>query len=285
MTMQALDIDAIRAFVTIADLKSFTKAAIALDTTQATLSLRLKRLEQRIDRKLVERTPRHVKLSSQGEMFIESARNLLQTHDQAIETLFAQKNTLKLGISCHLIGPELQTILAKIHTLHPHLSLEISTQSANLLQQSFAHGELDAIIISSHETRKQGTELCIEHYSWYASKDFRYTANEPLKLAVLEESCGVRDQAAAILSDAGIPSQNVFIGGNIDVVSAAISAGMAIGVFSQRLAPKELIDVGEKFHLPELPTSSIELHTDLTDQATRQILNDIGSVFRDNSAA
>ncbi len=40
--MKALDIEAVQAFVLVADLKSFTRAAEALDTTQSAISLKIK---------------------------------------------------------------------------------------------------------------------------------------------------------------------------------------------------------------------------------------------------
>ena len=43
--MKALDVEAVRAFVLVADLNSFTRAAEALDTTQSAVSLKIKRLE------------------------------------------------------------------------------------------------------------------------------------------------------------------------------------------------------------------------------------------------
>ncbi|MGP3427027.1 hypothetical protein ACTVFR_22790, partial [Escherichia coli] len=121
-------------------------------------------------------------------------------------------------------------------------------------------------------------------YSWYASPSFQYSPNEPLKLATLDEKCGVRDQAPMLLKRAGLKSHNVLVAGNTEVINAAISAGMAVGVFSQRMAPKDSIDVGELFNLPTLPTSSIELHTHLTDQETRKVLKVICSVFNEYTA-
>ena len=59
---------------------------------------------------------------------------------------------------------------------------------------------------------------------------------------------------------------------------------MAVGIYSQRMAPEDSIDVRELFNLPSLPTSSIELHTHLTDQKTRKILKVISSVFNEYTA-
>jgi hypothetical protein len=62
--MKALDLDAVKAFVLTADLQSFTRAAEALKSTQSAVSLKLRRLEDQLGRRLLERTPRQVRLSS-----------------------------------------------------------------------------------------------------------------------------------------------------------------------------------------------------------------------------
>lgn len=74
--MSALDVDAVQAFVTIANLQSFTRAAEALGTTQGAISVKLKRLEDRLGHKLIERTPRMVRLSAQGALFVDLALRL-----------------------------------------------------------------------------------------------------------------------------------------------------------------------------------------------------------------
>ena len=68
--MKVLDLDAVRAFVLVADLCSFTRAADALGTTQSAVSLKLKRLEAHLGKQLLERTPRVVRLSVDGKAFL-----------------------------------------------------------------------------------------------------------------------------------------------------------------------------------------------------------------------
>jgi DNA-binding transcriptional LysR family regulator len=87
MMDRTLDLDAVQAFVRIAELGSFTRAAEAMRTTQAAVSLRLKRLERRLGCRLVERTPRYVELSARGAAFLEHARELLEVHDRAVAAL------------------------------------------------------------------------------------------------------------------------------------------------------------------------------------------------------
>ena len=56
--MQCLDPDLLRAFVIIADTRSFTRAAERLLRTQPAISLQMKRLEEAVGRSLLKRNPR-----------------------------------------------------------------------------------------------------------------------------------------------------------------------------------------------------------------------------------
>src|SRR5579863_3282977 len=105
--MTSLDADAIRSFIALAAYQSFTRAADALGTTQGAISVKLKRLENHVGQKLIERTPRQVRLSAQGAVFLEPARELLAAHDRAIAGLSAARRRFALGIATHVGGPEL----------------------------------------------------------------------------------------------------------------------------------------------------------------------------------
>src|SRR6201993_2243675 len=85
--MRTLDIEAVQAFVLTADLKSFTRAAEAMDSTQSAVSLKIKRLEDGLGRRLLERTPRMVRLSADGNAFLGPARNLVAAHRGAVGSL------------------------------------------------------------------------------------------------------------------------------------------------------------------------------------------------------
>ena len=77
---EPLDLDAVQAFIRIAELGSFTRAAEAMRTTQAAVSLKLKRLEARLGCRLVERTPRQVQLSARGAALDRKSTRLNSSH-------------------------------------------------------------------------------------------------------------------------------------------------------------------------------------------------------------
>ncbi len=84
MIGNGLDLDQLRAFVTVADLRSFRQAADELHLSPPALSRRIERLEERVGARLLERTSRSVRLSVVGEAFVERVRSVLEDLDDAI---------------------------------------------------------------------------------------------------------------------------------------------------------------------------------------------------------
>ena len=64
---QTLDPELLQAFIAVADQRSFTRAAVALNRTQSAVSMQVKRLEERLKAELFHRTKSNVDLSAAGE--------------------------------------------------------------------------------------------------------------------------------------------------------------------------------------------------------------------------
>lgn len=283
--MTTLDVESVQAFVAIADFQSFTRAADALGTTQGAISVKLKRLEDRIGQRLIERTPRSVRLSAQGAVFLDGARDFLAAHERAVAGLSACRRRFTLGIAAHVAGPELTTLLARLNAHDPGLTIEVRLDNSRGLLDAFDRGELDAAIIRREDDRRDGEVLGPEHFGWFAAPQFEHRRGEPVRLAALAPSCGVRDIATRALDATGIPWTEVFLGGGSSVVTAAVSAGLAIGAFSCRLAPPGTVEVSQRFGLPDLPSSEIVLHSTLTDTKSREALRTLATAFREHRAA
>ncbi|MGH8817240.1 MAG: LysR family transcriptional regulator, partial [Achromobacter pestifer] len=65
-------------------------------------------------------------------------------------------------------------------------------------------------------------------------------------------------------------------------VTAAVSAGLAVGALSCRLAPPDSIEVSQRFGLPPLPPSRIMLHSTLSDRRTREALLTLAAAYREH---
>ncbi|WP_420608202.1 LysR family transcriptional regulator [Novosphingopyxis sp.] len=280
MTGRPLDLDSVWAFILIADLGSFTRAAEAMRTTQAAISLKLKRLEKRLGCRLVERTPRFVQLSARGLAFLEHARELQAVHDRALNTSTGARQRVSIGISEHVAGPELPALIARMNAQDQQLLIEIRIGSSGDLLQSFDRRELDAAIVRLHAGRDDGEVIADERFSWFAAPGWQPRADEPLPVATLAEPCGVRVMAGQVLDAAGIPWTEVFVGGGVAAVVAAVTAGLGVAALAPRMLPLGAVDVGPKLGLPALPRLPILIHSRVKDGRPRDALAALSAAFQ-----
>jgi len=279
--MKALDIEAVQAFVLVADLNSFTRAAEAMDSTQSAVSLKIKRLEDGLGRRLIERTPRLVRLSADGAAFLEAARNLVVAHQTAIGSFAVEHRRLAVGISYHIVGTELASLLKRVNSTDPALVVELHIDASRDILEAFDAGTLDAAIVLRHDAKRHdGEVLFSENFGWMAAPDFNHRPGEPLRLATQAEPCGVRAMAIGALDAAGIAWTEVFVGGGLAIIGAAVSASLAIAALAGRAAPPDTIDLGPRLGLPRLPACEVMLHSRVADARARSALRTLGAAFK-----
>jgi LysR family transcriptional regulator, regulator for bpeEF and oprC len=127
---------ALRVFVRVAELGSFTRAAAALGLSRARVSEAVSELEQSLGVRLLHRTTRHVSLSDDGRVYFERCRVILSDLDDA-DALVARgrgrvRGRLRLAMPMALarsfVVPALPAFLAQ----HPELALEVRLENAAL---------------------------------------------------------------------------------------------------------------------------------------------------------
>jgi DNA-binding transcriptional LysR family regulator len=279
--MKVLDIEVVQAFVLTADLKSFTRAAEAMDTTQSAVSLKIKRLEDGLGRRLLERTPRLVRLSADGNAFLGPARNLVAAHHGAVGSFGLEQRRLVVGISHHLVGAELPVLLKRMSQAEPSLVLEMRVSTSREVIEEFDRGLVDAAIVLRHDNRRRGGETILkESFGWMAAPDFEYHPGEPLRLATQADPCSVRGMAIDALKAAGIAWTEVFVGGGVATTGAAVSAGLAVAALGRRVAPAGTVDVGARLGLPPLPARDVVLQANVTDRQSRNSLKTLAATIR-----
>lgn len=275
-----LDITTVQAFLLVADLQSFTRAAEALGTTQAAVSLKLQRLETLLGKRLVERSPRAVRLTADGVSFLDRARALMVAHDRALSGETSAAQSLSLGISDHAAGPELVPLLERLHAMSSNLTLAVTIGFSREMQDAYDAGELDAVIVRQEGSRRGGEKLAEDEFCWFAARRFALPKGEPLPLATLAPPCGVRAVAVRALDKAGLAWRERFVGGGVTAVVAAALAGLAIAPLARRIAPPGLIDIGPAHKLPKLGSSKVMLHSKVSDQAKLAALRAVAATFR-----
>jgi DNA-binding transcriptional LysR family regulator len=283
MMQPALDIDALRALVLVADYRSFTRAAEALGASQAAVSLRLKRLETRLGRRLLERTPRLVQLTPDGAALLAEARHVLAAHDAALAVLGGgPKRPLLLGISDQAVGAQLPLLLARLRARLPGLKLEVRIGLSRDLGEAFDTGKVDAAILHQVGGRApRGSELLLrDRLGWFAAPGFEWQPGEPLPLLALAPPCSVRAAAIKALDAAHIRWAESFTGGGVGALAAAVAAGLGIAVLGRRARLPGMVELTKKQRLPELPQTTIVLQSRVSDPLLSQGLREIAAAIR-----
>ena len=129
MPAYAAPTDDLSAFLAVAQYASFTRAAESLGSSKSNLGKAVQRLEQRLGTRLFQRTTRAVRLTEDGETYLEAARAALDKLSEAEATLAAGRAApagrvrldLPIGFG-RLLLPSLATLRAK----HPQVSVELS---------------------------------------------------------------------------------------------------------------------------------------------------------------
>lgn len=138
-----MQIDDLRIFVRVAELASFTQAAEQLGLLKGRVSATVQQLEAQVGTRLLQRTTRRVRLTSDGEQFLGSARALLADAEQ-LQSMFRPAGSVLRGrlridlpntIARELVIPRLPEFLA----MHPQVEVAISTTDrfVDLVEEGF----------------------------------------------------------------------------------------------------------------------------------------------------
>lgn len=122
-------LDAMKAFVRVAELSSFTRAADSLGLPKASASTAVRQLETSLGTQLLHRTTRRVHLTADGQAFYERCKDLLDDMDE-LQSMFQRAHALRgrlrvdmsSGLARHFVLPRLPEFLDQ----HPQLEIELS---------------------------------------------------------------------------------------------------------------------------------------------------------------
>ncbi|MBL8181838.1 MAG: LysR family transcriptional regulator [Blastocatellia bacterium] len=148
-----MEIRQLKAFLAIAEAKTFTAGARRVNVTQAAISMQIRQLEEEVGLQLFTRTPRRVIMTEAGEYLLNRARKILREHDTALaeiaEVAGAEHGRLRIGsASAEFASQQLPKILQNLRTKYPHGDLSVSAGTSQTLVDKIMHGEIDIAFVS-----------------------------------------------------------------------------------------------------------------------------------------
>jgi DNA-binding transcriptional LysR family regulator len=261
MQIPPLDPDLLKAFVAVADRCSFTRAASELNRTQASVSMQIKRLEDRLGVVLFRRSRTAVELSAAGERLLGYARRILALNDEAVGRLREHKieGAVRLGVmddyGTHVVPP----LLARFVAGYPGIRVEMETGLTATMPARL--GIAYDLVIAMHPVGDgEGEFLRREQAFWAADPAFIPGEHDPLPVALYPPGCLFRKWATEALDAAHRPWRLAFISHSLAAVESIAAQGLAVTVVKSGTFPPKLCRLTEEHGMPPLPQADIRLH-------------------------
>jgi len=256
-----LDPDLLQAFLTVADQRSFTRAAMRLNRTQSAVSMQVKRLEEQLQAELFHRTKANVDLSAAGERLLGYARRILSLNEEAVGRVREQRvgGRVRLGVMDDYGTLFLPPLLASFIANYPLIDIEMETGLTSTMTDRL--GKTYDIVIAMHpEGHSEGELLRREQAVWVASAEHRVEESDPLPVALYPQGCLFRSWAMQALDKANRRWRLAFVSHSLSAVEAIAAQGLAVTVVKSGTCPSRLRRLSERDGLPPLPRAEIRLH-------------------------
>lgn len=181
-----MDVQALKAFIAVAELNSFSLAAEQLYLTQPAISKRIKGLEEQLNSPLFDRHNRSLSLTNTGHSLLPKAREIVQL---VSDTQLSVKNMnhkveghLKLGTSHHIGLHRLPPYLKSFVAQYPKAELNLSFMGSESAYQAIAQRQVELALttLEAETNNDQLPEGIISEALWQDEMIFVCSKNHPL---------------------------------------------------------------------------------------------------------
>jgi DNA-binding transcriptional LysR family regulator len=259
--MKNLESDLLRTFLAVADAGSVTGGAARIHRSQSAASVQVKQLEELFGKPVFKRHGRGVVLSELGKTLAPIARQVVETLDTAFAELTGTGlvGSLRIGIPDDHGKQALSQIIAEFTREHPKVELMVHCALSTGFPSALASGDLD-LAVHEVEHVTPGMDLIHEEQMyWVMSRARNLLDRNPVPVALFDRACWWRDVALQALEASGRSHRIVYSSESVTGVTAAIEAGIAIGVLDQSALTPDLVILTTADGLGGMPTSKLVL--------------------------
>jgi DNA-binding transcriptional LysR family regulator len=241
--MRGLNLDQLRTFTDVVELKSFSAAAGRLGISQPAVSLQVRQLERRFGVKLIERVGRGASPTAAGLEFISHARNVAAAIDSAAEAMAPHASGMtgrvRLGTGATACIYLLPRALRELRQRFPALEIVVSTGNTPDMLRALDENRIDIGLVTLPApgrmfdvrpviedefvavTSREGTRL---------PKDVAAAELAKLPLVQYEPGANTRRIVDEWALRAGVSLKPIMELGSVEAMKELIGAGLGCGV-------------------------------------------------------
>ena len=260
--MKNLPMDLLRAFVSVAQLNSFTKAGELLGRSQPAVSLQIQRLEELVDEQLLLRNGKHLELSDAGSSLYGYANQILTLNDLAISQLSKStvEGKIRLGIPSEFATVLMPKIVSRFAKAYPNVTLEVNCELSKSLLSKSGKASHDLILALEDSPSKTNSNLVkTDELVWVASVDQPIDKTNVVPLIVAAQGCIYRNRAITTLDQGNQPWQVVYTIPDLTGIQYAIQEGLGVTVLAKSTVPDSLKILTASARFPALGEVGISL--------------------------
>lgn len=254
--------DLLRAFVSVAQLNSFTKAGEILGRSQPAVSLQIQRLEELIDEPLLTRNGKSLDLTDAGESLYDYANQILALNDLAISQITKStiSGRIRLGIPSEFATALLPKIVSRFAKAYPSVTLEVNCELSKKLLSKEGKANHELILALEDNPSKTASDLLkTDDLVWVASRDHNTQKVSIVPLIAAAEGCIYRHRAIKILDHHQQPWQIAYTIPDLTGIQHAIEEGLGVTVLARSTVPENLKILSPSARFPDLGEVGISL--------------------------
>jgi DNA-binding transcriptional LysR family regulator len=257
-----IDFDGVQAFVAIAELGGFNKAAHQLHITQTALTRRIQKLEAYLGLKLLDRTTRRVELSAVGREFLPQARNLVQEMTAALEQLkdMSAQGRGQFTLACvpSMTSHILPQVIRRYADMHPDNRIRLLDASSHEVRQAVLHGQAEIGIAVNGEKHPDLKEtvlfedplyfLCRSPHPLQHKKSVTWSDMRDTDLIVVSSFMATR-----VFMDYQLAKRGLRLQGNYEVQHHATAINLVAAGVGSAILPSSTFRPGDRPEVHKIP--------------------------------
>lgn len=247
----------LKVFTSVADNKSFSKAAKELFISQPAVSLHISKLEEELGVQLLNRSEKQVELTHAGLVLYKYAQRIIALTAEAETELNTINGVIqgRLTIGATLTIGEfvLPQIIGGFKQLHPKVDILLHVQNTEVIVDELLSGHYDLALIEGicENSKIRKRKYLDDEIVLIVSRDHPWSKKEGI---TLEEACsidlilrepgsGTRQITELALKKAGVDVNNLNIFmelGSSEAIKAAVAANLGAAFISKWTLEKEI---------------------------------------------
>lgn len=227
-------LDLLRTFLVVAETQHFTRAAERLNCVQSAVSMQIRRLEESLQVRLLERSKRQVRLTAEGEILLQFARRIMRLKEQALAEIGHQSvsGRVRVGASdtsmCYL-----PRVLKRFGDKYPKIDVELHCSRSWEALDALDAGKVDLAFVTQRCGRKGGKRIGRSRLVWAVAPESDVDRHDPVPLAIFGPGCIYRKAAIESLEANGKAYRLAYESPSRAGLECAVAAGLAVTIIPE----------------------------------------------------